>query len=114
MVHFNVPDMTCGGCAQRIRRAIDNAQLPEGMEVVIDVAARQIQVPTHAQDREIGTIPSHLTGELHGDQRREHDGYPDGPRDEFPKGAIQARGLGHDGRDQFSGVAPEALIQSLA
>lgn len=58
MVHFNVPDMTCGGCAQRIRRAIDNAQLPEGMEVVIDVAARQIQVPTHAQDREIDLVLS--------------------------------------------------------
>ncbi|MGA0571210.1 heavy-metal-associated domain-containing protein [Variovorax sp. VNK109] len=25
MVHFNVPDMTCGGCAQRIRRAIAQA-----------------------------------------------------------------------------------------
>ncbi|WP_426304846.1 heavy-metal-associated domain-containing protein [Acidovorax facilis] len=58
MVHFNVPDMTCGGCAQRIRRAIDDAELPEGMEVTIDVAARQIRVPTHAQVREIDLVLS--------------------------------------------------------
>ena len=45
MVHINVPDMTCGGCAQRIRRAIAQAQMPAGVEVEIDVAARQVRVP---------------------------------------------------------------------
>ncbi|WP_369468140.1 heavy-metal-associated domain-containing protein, partial [Enterobacter cloacae] len=37
MVRFNVPDMTCGGCAQRIRRAIAQAPMPAGVEVEIDV-----------------------------------------------------------------------------
>ena len=58
MVHFNVPDMTCGGCAQRIRRALDAARLPEGMEVEIDVTARQIRIPAHAQGGEIDRVLS--------------------------------------------------------
>ena len=47
MVHINVPDMTCGTCAQRIGRAIAQAQLPGGVEVEIDVATRQAVSYTH-------------------------------------------------------------------
>ena len=50
MVHFNVPDMTCGGCAERIRRAIAQAQLPDSVSVEIDVAARQVRIPGQAGD----------------------------------------------------------------
>ena len=58
MVHFNVPDMTCGGCAQRIRRAIAQAQLPAGVEVEIDVAARQVRVPGQAEDDTVQLVRS--------------------------------------------------------
>lgn len=58
MVHFNVPDMTCGGCAQRIRRAIAQAQLPAGVEVEIDVAARQVRVPGQAEDDAVERVRS--------------------------------------------------------
>ena len=58
MVHFNVPDMTCGGCAQRIRRAIAQAQLPAGVEVEIDVAARQVRVPGQAEDDTVELVRS--------------------------------------------------------
>ena len=58
MVHFNVLDMTCGGCAQRIRRAIAQAQLPAGVEVEIDVAARQVRVPGHAEDDTVELVRS--------------------------------------------------------
>lgn len=50
MVEFNVPDMTCSSCAQRIRRAIAEARLPEGFEADIDVAARQIRIAGHVKD----------------------------------------------------------------
>ena len=58
MVHFNVPDMTCGGCAQRIRRAKAQAQLPAGVEVEIDVAARQVRVPGQAEDDTVELVRS--------------------------------------------------------
>ena len=58
MVHFNVLDMTCGGCAQRIRRAIAQAQLPAGVEVEIDVAARQVRVPGQAEDDTVQLVRS--------------------------------------------------------
>ena len=58
MVHFNVPDMTCGGCAQRIRRAIAQAQLPAGVEVEIDVATRQVRVPGQAEDDTVELVRS--------------------------------------------------------
>ena len=58
MVHFNVPDMTCGTCAQRIRRAIAQAQLPAGVEVEIDVAARQVRVPGQAEDDTVELVRS--------------------------------------------------------
>lgn len=60
MVHFNVPDMTCGGCAQRIRRAIAQAQMPAGVEVEIDVAARQVRVPGQAEDGTVELVRSAL------------------------------------------------------
>ena len=58
MVHFNVPDMTCGGCAQRIRRAIAQAQLPAGVEVEIDVATRQVRVPGQVEDDTVELVRS--------------------------------------------------------
>ena len=58
MVHINVPDMTCGGCAQRIRRAIAQAQMPAGVEVEIDVAARQVRVPGQAEDDTVELVRS--------------------------------------------------------
>ena len=58
MVHFNVPDMTCGGCAKRIRRAIAQAQMPAGVEVEIDVAARQVRVPGQAEDDTVELVRS--------------------------------------------------------
>ena len=56
MVRFNVPDMTCGGCAQRIRRAIAQAPMPAGVEVEIDVAARQVRVPGQAEDDTVALV----------------------------------------------------------
>ena len=58
MVHFNVPDMTCGGCAQRIRRAIAQAQLPAGVEVEIDVATRQVRAPGQVEDDTVELVRS--------------------------------------------------------
>ena len=58
MVHFNVPDMTCGGCARRIRQAIAQAQLPAGVEVEIDVAARQVRIPGQAEDGTVELVRS--------------------------------------------------------
>ena len=58
MVHINVPDMTCGTCAQRIGRAIAQAQLPGGVEVEIDVAARQVRVPGQAEDDTVELVRS--------------------------------------------------------
>ena len=60
MVHFNVPDMTCGGCAQRIRRAIAQAQMPADVEVEIDVAARQVRVHGQAEDGTVELVRSAL------------------------------------------------------
>ena len=58
MVHFNVLDMTCGGCAQRIRRAIAQAQLPAGVEVEIDVATRQVRAPGQVEDDTVELVRS--------------------------------------------------------
>ena len=58
MVHFNVPDMTCGGCAERIRRAIAQAPMLAGVEVAIDVAARQVRVPGQAEDDTVQLVRS--------------------------------------------------------
>jgi copper chaperone CopZ len=58
MIHFNVPDMTCGGCAERIRRAIAQAQLPNGVGVEIDVAARQVSIPGQAEDDTVELVRS--------------------------------------------------------
>ena len=58
MVHFNVLDMTCGGCAQRIRRAIAQSQLPAGVGVEIDVATRQVRVPGQVEDDTVELVRS--------------------------------------------------------
>lgn len=58
MVHFNVPDMTCGGCAQRIRRAIAQAQMPAGVDVEIGVAARQVRISGRAGDGTVELVRS--------------------------------------------------------
>lgn len=58
MVHFNVPDMTCGTCAQRIGRAIAQAQLPRGIEVEIDAAARQVRIPAQAGESTVELVRS--------------------------------------------------------
>jgi copper chaperone CopZ len=44
MTSFTVLDMTCGGCAQRIGRALAEAGLPDELHVKIDVASRQVHV----------------------------------------------------------------------
>ena len=58
MVHINVPDMTCGTCAQRIGRAIAQAQLPAGVEVESDVATRQVRVPGQVEDDTVELVRS--------------------------------------------------------
>ena len=58
MVHFNVPDMTCGGCARRIRQAIAQTQMPAGVEVEIDVAARQVRIPGQVEDDTVELVRS--------------------------------------------------------
>lgn len=45
MIQFNIPDMTCGACANRIGRALSQAGLPPELQVEIDVAARQMRIP---------------------------------------------------------------------
>ncbi len=44
MVQFNVPEMTCGACANRIGRALAQAGLPADLQVEIDTAARQVRI----------------------------------------------------------------------
>ncbi len=45
MVQFNIPDMTCGACANRIGRALSQAGLPADLQLEIDVAVRQVRLP---------------------------------------------------------------------
>ena len=58
MVHFNVPDMTCGTCAQRIGRAVEQVQLPGDVEVKIDVAARQVRITAQAGESAVELVRS--------------------------------------------------------
>ena len=44
MIHFTVPDMSCGACANRISRALQQASLPAEVQVEIDLAARQVRL----------------------------------------------------------------------
>lgn len=44
MTGFDVPDMTCGRCADRIHRALAQAGLPASLVVEIDVRARQVRL----------------------------------------------------------------------
>lgn len=44
MVRFHVPDMTCGACANRIGKALQQAGLPREPQVDIDVASRQVLI----------------------------------------------------------------------
>lgn len=46
MIEFNVPDMTCGGCASRIRRAL--AEVAPDATLDIDVARRRVRVASPA------------------------------------------------------------------
>jgi len=60
MVHFNVPDMTCGGVLsvfveQKLRPK------PAGVEVEIDVAARQVRVPGQAEDDTVELVAPQLS-----------------------------------------------------
>ena len=41
-MEFNVPDMSCGGCASAVSRAITN--LDSASKVEIDVAAKTVKV----------------------------------------------------------------------
>ena len=41
-MEFNVPDMSCGGCASAVSRAITN--LDSAAKVEIDVAAKTVKV----------------------------------------------------------------------
>ncbi|WP_372588195.1 heavy-metal-associated domain-containing protein [Acidovorax sp. BLS4] len=58
MVHFNVPEMTCGSCAQRISRSIAQTQLPAGVDVEIDVATRQVRIPEQAGNGAVELVRS--------------------------------------------------------
>lgn len=44
MIQFHVPDMTCGACANRIGRALQQAALPAGVQVEIDVRQRHVRL----------------------------------------------------------------------
>lgn len=44
MIQFHVPDMTCGACANRIGRALQQAALPAGLQVEIDVRQRKVRL----------------------------------------------------------------------
>lgn len=58
MTRFNVPDMSCGSCAQRISRALAQAGLPEGLHVEIDVAAKQVRLAAQADARAAEAVRS--------------------------------------------------------
>ncbi len=58
MIQFNVPDMTCGACANRIGRALAQAGLPAELQVEIDVAARQVRIPLACTDEVALTVQS--------------------------------------------------------
>lgn len=46
MIELTVPDMTCGGCARGVTAAIKTVD--PTADVVIDVAARKVQITTKA------------------------------------------------------------------
>lgn len=52
MVRFNIPDMACGACANRIGRALTQAGLPADLQMEIDVAARQVRIPQACPDED--------------------------------------------------------------
>lgn len=58
MIAFHIPDMTCGACANRIGKALDQAGLPVGPQVEIDLATRQVRLP-HALQAEIAQTVQH-------------------------------------------------------
>ena len=58
MVHFNVPEMTCGTCAQRIGRAIAQAQLPAGVAVEFDVATKKVSDNGQVEDDTVELVRS--------------------------------------------------------
>lgn len=43
MIEFEVPEMTCGGCASRISRALSSV-LPDDARVDIDVATHRVRL----------------------------------------------------------------------
>lgn len=58
MVRFNIPEMTCGACANRIGRALTQAGLPADLQVEIDVAARQVRIPKACPDEDALAVQS--------------------------------------------------------
>ncbi len=44
MIRFDIPDMHCGACADRVGRALAQAHLPAGVQVEIDIAQRQVRL----------------------------------------------------------------------
>lgn len=44
MIRFSVPDMRCGACANRIGRALAQADLPTDLQLEIDVAGKQVRL----------------------------------------------------------------------
>ena len=62
MIAFNVPDMTCGACADRIGKALAQAGLPAGQQVEIDLAARQVRAPFAMQPEVAQTVQNAIEG----------------------------------------------------
>lgn len=55
MILFTVPDMICGSCAARIRKAVQLAQLPANARVEIDIANRQVRL-TQGASMEVAAL----------------------------------------------------------
>ena len=49
MLRFNVPDMTCGGCAQRVTNAI--LGVDPAAQIVTDPPSRDLKVTTQADEQ---------------------------------------------------------------
>lgn len=79
MIQFNVPDMTCGACANRIGRALTQAGLPAGLQVEIDVAARQVRVVQDGPGEVVRAVQTAIEQAGYTAQPKNRGGTPEAP-----------------------------------
>jgi copper chaperone len=53
MLRFHVPNMTCGGCARSVTKAIQSVDSAAGIET--DPAAREVRIQSSADQQALAT-----------------------------------------------------------